>query len=126
LIGLDEFVERLCRVGADRGPRRFPRRPRDRAILIRSFLIGLDSGRSYGEAEINEALLAWQREVAPAIGTDHVTMRRLLVDLGHLERTADGRAYRIGFPADVVAFDLEIDDLDLRATVAAFLERQRV
>jgi len=124
MIEIEEFVERLCRLGADRGPRAFPRRRRDRQILMKSMLMELDSGRSYAEAEINEQLMRWKHEVAPAIETDHVTLRRLLVDHGHLERTADGRAYRVAFPPDPVAFDLEIESLDQRATVAAFREEQ--
>ena len=122
MIAVEVFVERLCRIGADRGPRRFPRGGRDREILVKSILMLMDSGRSYSEAEVNDLIDAWKRDVAPAIDTDHVTVRRTLVDLGQLERTADGRAYRVGFPARTVAFDLEIDDIDLRATVAAFID----
>jgi hypothetical protein len=125
VISLDEFVERLCKVGAERGPRRFPKRGRDRDILIQSFLLTLDSSRDYAEREVNQALRTWKRDVAPAIETDHVTLRRLLVDLGRLERTADGAAYRVGFPPGGVAFDLGIYDLDLRATVAAYREYLR-
>jgi hypothetical protein len=120
VISLDEFVERLCKVGAERGPRRFPRNRRDRDILVQSFLLTLDSSRAYTEREINAALRAWKRDVAPAIETDHVTLRRLLVDLGRLERTADGGRYRVGFPPGAVAFDLDVYDVDLRATVAAY------
>ena len=126
MISAEEFVERLCKVGADRGPRRFPRNARDRAILMHSIVMTLDSSRSYTERQINEALRAWNRDVAPAIETDHVTLRRLLVDHGQLERTADGARYRIGFPAHSVAFELAVYDLDLRATVAAYLEQQRL
>ena len=122
MISLDEFVERLCRIAADRGPRGFPRGRRDRDILVQSFLLTLDSSRSYSEREVNQALRAWKRDVAPAIETDHVTLRRLLVDLGRLERTADGARYRVGFPPGAVAFDLEVYDLDVRATVAAYRE----
>jgi len=49
----------------------------------------------------------------------------LLRDHGHLERTADGRRYRVGFPPRPVAFDLEIEELDLRATIAAYLDYRR-
>jgi len=122
MITLEEFVERLCRLGADRGPRRFPRRRRDRDILMRSIVMLLDAGRTYTEPEINASLESWLRDVAPAIETDHVTLRRLLVDHGHLERTVDGRAYRVGFPARTVAFDLRIYEIDVRATVAAYRE----
>jgi hypothetical protein len=120
VISADEFVERLCKVGVDRGPRGFPRNRRDRDILIQSFLLTLDSSRSYPEREINQALRAWKRDVAPAIETDHVTLRRLLVDLGRLERTPDGARYRVGFPPGTAAFELAVYELDLPATVAAY------
>lgn len=123
MILIDDFVERLCLLGADRGPRRFPRRARDREILMKSILMGMDSARTYGEAEINDLLREWNRDVAPAIETDHVTVRRLLVDYGYLERTADGGSYRVGFPPRPAAFDLDVDALDLRATIAAFRGR---
>jgi len=124
VISLDEFVERICKLGADRGPRRFPRKRRDREILMKSIVMGLDGGREYREREINERLVAWRRDVAPAIEIDHVTLRRLLVDYGHLERTADGSSYRVGFPPGMVAFDLDVFDLDLPATIAAYRDEQ--
>jgi hypothetical protein len=120
MVTVEEFVERLCRLGADRGPRGFPRRNRDRQILMKSVLMLMDSSRLYTEPEINALLQSWNHDVAPAIETDHVTLRRLLVDYGHLERTADGRAYRVGFPARPLAFDLEVEEIDVRATIAAY------
>jgi len=122
MVSPEEFVERLCRLGADRGPRRFPRRSRDREILIKSIGMTLESERTYTEAEINAALLVWKRDVGPSIETDHVSLRRLLVDHGHLERTADGGSYRVGYPARPVAFELGVEDIDVRATVAAYRE----
>ena len=89
MIEPEEFVERLCRLAADRGPRRFPRKPRDREILMKSITLLLRSDATYSEPEINAALQDWSREVAPAIDIDHVTLRRLMVDHGHLERTPD-------------------------------------
>jgi hypothetical protein len=124
MISVEEFVERICLLGADRGPRRFPRKPRDRQILTKSILMRLDSAHRYSEGDINEHILEWNRTVAPAIQTDHVTVRRLLVDYGHLERSPDGTAYRVGFPPASPAFDLEVDDIDLAATVAAYLDLQ--
>jgi hypothetical protein len=122
MITLDEFVERLCRLGADGAHRRFPRNRRDREILMQSIVMQLDSARTYSEPEINAQLRAWSTDVAPSIDIDHVTLRRLLVDYHRLERTFDGSAYRVSFPASVVAFDLEIYDLDLRATTATYRE----
>src|SRR5262245_3137063 len=87
MVSAEEFVERLCRLGADRGPRRFPRKRQDREILMKSIIMTLESAKTYTEAEMNGALLSWKRDVGPAIETDHVTLRRLLVDHGHLERS---------------------------------------
>ncbi len=87
---------------------------------MKSIVMSMNSAYTYTEREINDLLLEWSREVAPAIYSDHVTIRRILVDHGHLERTADGARYRVGFPPRPLAFDLEIDDIDPRSTVAAF------
>ncbi len=122
MVTVEEFVEQLCRLGGER-PRPFPRKRRDRLILVKSILMRLDSSRSYTESQINELLQVWNREVVPAIETDYATVRRLLVDQGHLERTSDGASYRVGFPTDAVAFDLEIDDIDLAAMIAAYRAR---
>ena len=51
-----------------------------------------------------------------------MTVRRLLVDHGHLERRADGGTYQVGFPPSPLAFDLEVEDLDVVSTVAAYRE----
>lgn len=120
MVTIDEFVERLCLIGADRGPRRFPRKARDREIMMKSITLSLDSAKTYDEHEINDLLQRWKADVAPAVETDHVTLRRLLVDWGHLERTQDGAAYRVGFPPRPMIFDLEIDELDLVSTIAAY------
>jgi hypothetical protein len=124
MIEVEEFVERLCRLGADRGPRRFPRKRRDREIMMKSIRMSMDADREYSEPEMNDLLQRWKSEVAPAIHTDHVTLRRLLVDYGEIERTSDGARYRVGFPARPVAFDLEIDEIDIRATIAAYRDHQ--
>jgi hypothetical protein len=120
MITLEEFVERVLELCADRGPRSFPRGTRDREILMKSITLDLDEKRTYSERELNEHVKRWLREIAPAIESDHVTLRRTLVDYGQLERTRDGKEYRVGFPRKTVAFDVEIYDVDLRATVAAF------
>ena len=125
MISPEDFVERLCLIGADRGPRRFPRKLRDREIMIKSIVMLMDSSLTYTEPEINDLLNLWNHDVAPAIQSDHVTIRRLLVDYGHLERTSDGGKYRVGFPPRPIAFDLEIDEIDLQSTIAAYLDHAK-
>ena len=124
MISLEEFIERVLKLCADRGPRGFPRATRDREILMKSMTLDLDEQATYAERDVNEQLKRWKREIAPALDVDHVTLRRWLVDYGYLERTRDGKQYRVGFPAKTVAFDVQIYNLDLRATVAAYIAEQ--
>jgi hypothetical protein len=124
MISVEEFVERVCLIGAAKGPRRFPRKRRDRQIMMKSILMHLDSRLSYAEPQINALLKKWKREVAPEVETDHVTIRRLLVDYGQLERRPDGAEYVVGFPPASVIFDLEVDEIDLASTVAAFRDQR--
>ena len=42
-----------------------------------------------------------------------------------LERTPDGAHYRVGFPLGDPVFELEVDEGDVRATVAAYIDYQR-
>ena len=48
----------------------------------------------------------------------------MLIDYGELERTSNGAWYRVGFPVRPLAFSLEIDELDLAATIAAYRMEQ--
>jgi len=122
LIGIEEFAERLLRLGADWRTRPWPRKQRDRHILMKSIALTLDSQQEYTEPEVNQLLRDWNATIAPAIQCDYVTIRRMLVDYGILERTRDGSRYRLGFPPAPLVFALEVDELDQRATVAAYRE----
>ena len=120
MIGIEEFTERLIRLGAGWQPRPWPKKRFDRQVLMKSIVLTLDSSQDYTEAEVNRKILTWNADIAPAISTDYVNIRRTLVDHGYLERTPDGGTYRVGFPPSPLAFDLEVDDLDQRATVTAY------
>jgi len=122
MIGIEQFAERLLKLGADWRQRPLPRKRFDREILMKSFSLTLDSSQEYTEPEINQKIRDWNAEITPAIETDYVTVRRMLIDYGYLERTRDGSFYRLALPASPRAFDLAIEDLDQRATVAAYRE----
>ncbi len=118
------FEERLGRICL--GPRpALPRNRRDRAILLCSAVLGLNTTTVYGELEINLALQDWRRLVAPDLGADHVQLRRALVDEGFLGRTPDGQAYVVLETGAGMAFtfDAGVTELDPAAIVAA---RRRV
>jgi hypothetical protein len=93
--------------------------------MMKSIAMLHNSSKTYSEPEIHKHLMEWNRNVAPCIDTDYLTVRRLLVDYGRLERTANGSHYRVGLPLGDPLFDLEVDDLDLRAKIAACFDHQR-
>ncbi|MGZ5205185.1 MAG: DUF2087 domain-containing protein [Caldimonas sp.] len=51
------------------------------------------AGREYREAEVNDALSAWLDGPGAMLRTDHVELRRWLVDAGFIGRDGFGRAY---------------------------------
>ena len=55
-----------------------------------------EAGRAYTEREINEVLLRWH-----AFG-DPATLRRELYDYHFLDRSPDGRVYRLSQPQPVM------------------------
>lgn len=114
------FEEGLGRICLGRRPA-LPRNRRDRAILLCSAVLGLNTTTVYSELEINLAWQDWRRLVAPDLGADHVQIRRALVDEGFLGRTRDGQAYEVlaAGAARAFTFDEAVAKLDASATVAA-------
>jgi hypothetical protein len=124
LIGRESFTNRLIALCVRSAVRTLPRKPSDRAILLRSIVQGLEPGRVYGEAWINERIQAWRAGVAPSLDTDHVTLRRELVDARFLGRDANGAGYWLALrPGAAVEFAPEIEGLDVRGLVEAARQR---
>jgi hypothetical protein len=88
-----------------------PKRPSDQQLLVSLAAAQLDPGKTYTEAELNEALKAWLATFCEPYGIDHVTLRRMLVDSRLVERTKSGSTYRVdreklGRAPDLAAIDL--------------------
>jgi len=62
------------------------------ALAAASFAVPADA--TVSEREVNDRLLAWLAGPGAMLSTDHVGLRRWLVDLGFVERDGYGRAYR--------------------------------
>ncbi len=72
-----------------------PKRPSDQDVMGALAAARFDAGRSYDEAQVNQALGAWLEGVSEPFGIDHVTLRRFLVDSRLLLRTSSGSLYRL-------------------------------
>lgn len=72
--------------GVDGALSTFPTREKRRLILLRQIATRFAPGQTYTEKEVNAIL--------SAVYTDHVLLRRLLIDYGFLTRRPDGSEYR--------------------------------
>ncbi len=112
-VSADEFRTRLAAVCLDGGGAGFPRRRRDRHILLMSVVLTLDDSTAYREKELNEALQAWIGAVGKSTGIDHVSLRRHLVDERYVTRDNAGSEYRLSDRTETgVLFELPVERLD--------------
>ncbi len=67
----------------------------DRAVLQTTLVQRFDPQASYRERDVNEILKGWLDSVGVMVETDHVHLRRWLVDTNVLMRKDDCSEYRI-------------------------------
>ncbi len=65
----------------------------DRALVLALAASAIEVGRSYREPEVNDLLGGWLAGPGAMLRTDHVELRRWLVDAGFVSRDGFGRAY---------------------------------
>lgn len=86
------FVTLCTRGGTGRD---WPRKQRDRWILLRALQARLVSEASLGEREVTARIQDWLLGPGRDFAIDAVSLRRALVDEGFLDRDDYGRAYRV-------------------------------
>jgi len=122
-ITTEAFRQRLVELCLKSGMAGFPRRPRDRHILLKSVALTLEVRATYTEKQVDRKLVSWLGDIVRSIGIDRVTLRRLLVDEGYLGRERDGSRYWVAALGPrrgefETRFDAQIDELDVSETVA--------
>lgn len=114
-------LEALCTRGMGR---EWPRKQPDQQVLLKSIALMLEEGREYDESQLKEPLQAWCDGPGKAIITDHVAVRRYLVDAGYLQRDAAGSTYRLDAQKAAEGFAPDVEALD-PATIVARALRER-
>ncbi len=97
---------------------------RDFSLVLAAAAQRFTAGRNYSEPEVNELLRAFLDGAGGMLATDHVELRRWLVDCRVLERDGYGRAYALGdHPReDIAAAASELAGVDLDALTRAARE----
>ena len=75
-------------------------------------MLRFEGGKRWTEREVNERLLDWMAHEGSMLATDHVELRRVLVDVGLLARDGYGRSY--WRPATAEAFAPIVEELSAR------------
>ena len=106
----------------------------DRALVLALAAAAIEPGRAHREADVNGMLQSWLKGPGAMLRTDHVELRRWLVDAGFLSRDGFGRAYVRG-EAEAARATALLDEAtgmalagavaDLRATKAHEREARR-
>lgn len=65
----------------------------DRSLVLALAACALPAGRAHREADVNQLLGNWLEGPGAMLRTDHVELRRWLVDAGFVSRDGFGRAY---------------------------------
>jgi hypothetical protein len=99
-----------------------PKRPSDQELVAALAAARFDPQKSYSEAAVNEQLAGWLVSISEEFGIDHVSLRRLLVDLRLLVRTSSGSAYRVN---ETKAADLDAVRAIDPALMAADIQAER-
>jgi hypothetical protein len=99
------------------------------AATLASASLALPGGATLTERDVNECLRGWLAGAGAMLATDHVELRRWLVDLKLVERDGYGRAYRRATPpaamAAAVAAMAAIDPVATAADARASHARER-
>lgn len=98
-----------------------------RLLALAVAAAALERGPSFTEAQVNAALKAWLAGPAAFLDTDHVELRRWLVDTGWYQRDGYGRAYTrtrsADLPPELQEIDAALAPLDLAPWIASQRER---
>ena len=118
-IGRDEYAKRIADLCARGGRHSVPRRARDRAILLHVLARAFAGGAEHTEKQVDARIQAWLLQTGRSLDTDHVYLRRALVDDGFLAREPRGSAYRSSTRYESLwTFDPEVSRVDPDAVVA--------
>lgn len=120
--GLDQPLHRLSRLVVKQGVALGVLPPFERGLLFALVWAGLADG-VWSERQMNAQLQGQLAATASCLDTDHVELRRWLVDAGWLRRDGYGRAYQCTESAELPAPDralaAHLSTLDVQAWTMA-------
>lgn len=98
---------------------------RDFFVMLAAAAQSFPAGHEFSEREVNDLLRSFLAGIGSMLATDHVELRRWLVDFRVLARDGYGRVYTTGTAAaEISAFIDELAGIDLVTLARAARERE--
>jgi hypothetical protein len=116
-IGAAEMRRRLINICTG-NEMLFPRKLRDRHVMLFAASSTFERGMIYTEKEIDTAIRNWLDRGCPSLMIDEVTLRRELIDANYLMRDDAGRFYAVGQGPTEVSFTQDAAAIDPVMVVA--------
>jgi hypothetical protein len=108
----------LC-IGGCRG---FPKKERDRHVMLFAASHCFERGLIYTEKEVDAAIRAWLERGCPSLQIDEVTIRRELIDSSYLMRDDAGRFYAVGPGPAAIGYSEDVAGVDPIRVIANALQ----
>lgn len=119
-ISKSDFKARLIKLCGKSNLIQFPKKYKDRLVLLGSIVMSLKPKKQYSEKSINETIIEWLRKIASKSYLDYVTLRRYLIDFGLLERDPAGYRYYVAESKISDFFEKSIRTIDAFSLVKEF------
>ena len=110
----------LC-IGGARG---FPKKARDRHVMLMAASHPFERGMIYTEKEVDTVIRDWLDRGCPSLQIDEVTIRRELIDASYLMRDDAGRFYAVGPGPTSISYSDDVAEVDPREIIASALEQR--
>ena len=110
-IAADEFRRRLVNICTG-NELRFPRKEKDRHVMLVAASRSFVRGMIYTEKEIDSAIRDWLERGCPSLLIDEVTLRRELIDAAYLMRDDAGRFYAVGPGPASIRYTDDVSGID--------------
>ncbi len=129
IISKSYFIKRFTALCLSR-LNELPQNNEARQVLLKALSLEFGSDQTYTEKQVNAVISDWLENTAHISGTDHVFLRRSLIDYGYFSRSANGEIYRREKVQPLVSFAFadDIESLDLKTelkTAAAEAEAKK-
>jgi hypothetical protein len=119
-VSKSDYIDRLIKLCGKNNLIQFPKKHKDRLVLLGSIVLSLKPQKQYSEKSINDSIIEWLHKMAGKSYLDYVTLRRYLIDFGLLKRDPAGRKYYVAETRITQLFEKSVSEIDPFSLVKEF------